>query len=294
MAIRDAGSVSPRIAIVRRPSRRNRVRGAVALVVALLAVDTAAAPAPTPAADGEALYVSQCATCHGRGGRGDGPDAFLFTSKPRNLRDGFLDRYKTHDLVRRILDAESLPLPLDVDVLRARVDEIEALVAHLRSIPVGNWRLTTHGQRIFLDRCQSCHGSYGRPEGKGLADPDRPPADLSSNEFQRSVDDRQLLLAVRHGRPGMPAIPLLRDDDDARALVAYVRALSPGFELYERYCAVCHGTDGHPGHVVEPSRRPSVVFDREYFAHHDLDRLRVTVWHMLDEKKPMMPHFRGS
>jgi mono/diheme cytochrome c family protein len=120
----------------------------------------------------------------------------------------------------------------------------------------------------------------------------RTPRDLSSPEFQRSVSDRELLEIVRHGRSGMPAIPALQSGGDAELLVAYVRTLSPGRELYGTYCAGCHGEDGlGMGTAGMGPDRPDVRFDRDYFAHHDADELRRKVWHMLDREGPAMPHF---
>jgi hypothetical protein len=37
-----------------------------------------------------------------------------------------------------------------------------------------------------------------------------------------------------------------------------------------------------------------VRFDRRYFAERDPEVLRRKVWHMLDDKRPRMPHFRGA
>jgi mono/diheme cytochrome c family protein len=93
----------------------------------------------------------------------------------------------------------------------------------------------------------------------------------------------------------MPPIATLRSDADARALVAFVRVLSPGFELYSRHCASCHGDDGHPQReFVEPRQRPSTVFDRSWLERRDPAQLRAAVSHMLEERKPGMPHFRKS
>ena len=36
---------------------------------------------------GKALFAQQCASCHGSGGKGDGPAAVALTPKPRNLAD---------------------------------------------------------------------------------------------------------------------------------------------------------------------------------------------------------------
>jgi mono/diheme cytochrome c family protein len=246
------------------------------------------------ALNGRALYETHCASCHGRRGTGDGPDAALYDPPPRNLRDGFLARHSDPELVSRILDGRALPLALDPAALHARAADVEAIAAHIERLPAVNWRLTERGQEIYVDRCEICHGPYGRgattvPRGVGT------PRDLSDPAFQRSVDDDELRVVVEHGRRGMPAIPRHWTESDARALAAFVRLLSPGYERYSRYCAACHGDDGRgTGSFAEVSQPPTPVFDHAYFSHHDVEHVRAAVWHMLDEKKPTMPHFRSK
>ena len=266
------------------------------LTAAIISVSLALAGAPTLAStadaepDGAVLYLENCAACHGIGGRGDGPDASLFLPAPRDLREGFLDRYDTAEVVRRIMDGSRLVLTADPPALRAQLQNTEAIVAYMETIPNVNWHLVKRGQDLYAVRCEKCHGAFGRPP---WADPPSRARDFSSPAFQRGVSDQEMLRAVRHGRPGMPAIPALASDADAGALVAFVRVLSPGYELYTRHCAACHGVDGRPQReFVEPKRRPPVVFDRDYFAGRDPGQLRAAVSHMLAERKPSMPHFR--
>ena len=85
--------------------------GLVALATAatvVVFVVTPGAVGATPSARdrelGKALYDRQCATCHGAGGRGDGPSAGGFATKPADLADG------------RLLNA--LPDELLVNVIR--------------------------------------------------------------------------------------------------------------------------------------------------------------------------------
>jgi mono/diheme cytochrome c family protein len=47
-------------------------------------------PASREIASGRQLYVTHCAVCHGAEGRGDGPSAAGFATKPSNLADGRL------------------------------------------------------------------------------------------------------------------------------------------------------------------------------------------------------------
>lgn len=69
---------------------------------------------------GEALYVAHCATCHGLGGRGDGPMAGVLMIKPVNLTE--------------LAAANGGTFPLDRVV--KRIDGRDPLVSHGSPMPV--------------------------------------------------------------------------------------------------------------------------------------------------------------
>lgn len=240
---------------------------------------------------GSDLYRLHCASCHGTTGRGDGPDTAIFATPPPDLRTGFLSRYATDELVRRVRDGQPAQLALDPDALRARAGEVEELVAYLRRLPSLDWARIAAGRNLYAARCESCHGVRGHAPPT-LPSGVRPPRDLSDPRFQRGVDDAQMALVVRHGRHGMPALTPRVSEADARPLAAFVRVLSPGFVMYSRYCANCHGEDGRGATVA--SGRPAVVFDRGYFARQDPDELRKNIWHMVAEQEPKMPHYGAT
>jgi mono/diheme cytochrome c family protein len=247
-----------------------------------------------PPPDGAILYRSACAPCHGSTARGDGPDAELFSPPPRDLREGFLHRYAEEALVRRILDGAELPLALDPGRLQRRASEVEDIITHLERLPGIDWDVVERGEELYVDRCERCHGPSGRPDPPPPG-PGASPRDLTSLEYQKATSDRELVIAVRHAREGMPPLPRQYSVDDVRALVAYVRILSPGLVLYAQHCMACHGEDGRPTYdPIEELRRPRVVFDRAYFTHRDPEELRRKVWHMLGEHQAQMPHFRGK
>jgi mono/diheme cytochrome c family protein len=269
------------------------------VVAAVLVHPTRAVAAQTPNSgtppgtpDGRRLYREYCSSCHGVGGNGNGPDAAIFVARPRSLREGFLKKYSTDELVRRVREGRPLELALDLPALRARAGEVEALVAYMKRLPGVDWDLVAPGEDIYEERCALCHGATGRP-GPTLPEGVKRPRDLSDPSFQSSVNDTELALVVRHGRAGMPALTPRVSEDEAPELAAYVRLLSPGYELYSKYCAACHGDTGQGnGNLAEPIIEPRVVFNRDYFTHIDPERLRANVWHMVRDEKPMMPHFR--
>ncbi|MFI4932676.1 MAG: c-type cytochrome [Burkholderiales bacterium] len=239
------------------------------------------------------LYLQQCAPCHGVSGRGDGPNAAIFVSKPRDLRGDFLDKYPTNDLVRRILDGRPLELALDLPAMRARAADVESLIAYMQRLPEVDWHTADQGSAVYITRCEPCHGAYGRSTG-ALPPGVRAPRDFSDPAFQHAMSDAELVTAARHGRAGMPALTPRVTEEQARQVTTFVRLLSPGFTTYSEYCADCHGAHGTgTGSFAEVAPAPTVIFDRAYFARCDPEALRGTVWHMLDEHQPSMPHFRG-
>jgi mono/diheme cytochrome c family protein len=262
---------------------------ALGFVMLLLIVPRAGA-APL---DGRALYLQHCAVCHGQDGRGDGPDAALFINPPRNLRTGYLDTHSTAEVVQWVLDGRRQRLALDLPALRERTADVESIMAHLRHIPEVDWGAVDQGQVLFGARCAPCHGPFGRPVG-ALPPGVRPPRDLSDPDFQRASSEGDILIAVRHGRDGMPALTPRLSEKEARQVAAFVRVLSPGYATYTTYCAQCHGDHGiGVGSFGESYPVPTVVFDRAYFARRDPAEVRRSVRHMLDEHRPRMPHFRA-
>jgi mono/diheme cytochrome c family protein len=260
-----------------------------ALVLLVAVVTLRAAGAADPPRDGG--YVLLCASCHGPAGRGDGPWASTFDPPPANLRERLLASRDPQEAVRRVLDGRKL-VALDPARARAHGTEVEALVTYLERLPGIDWERAERGEEVYVARCETCHGRFGHPSPAPGATGPRP-RDLSDPTFQSATSDERLGYLVRHGRSDMPAVPEL-PSGDLRPLVVYVRLLSPGFELYTRYCASCHGDDGRADDLVEPGTAPMVRFDRDYFAKRDPEVLRKKVWHMLEDRKPRMPHFRGA
>lgn len=258
-------------------------------VVALaLAIATQAGAA----VEGGRLYREHCAPCHGPTGRGDGPNAALFSITPRDLHDGVLGRYDTTDLVRRVRDGRTLELALDLPALRAHARKVDDVVAHMKRLPTLDWGLVDEGWGIYMQRCERCHGRFGRPSAS-FPSGVRPPRPLGDPAFQRSMDDAALREAIRHGREGMPAPTPRPAADEVALLAGFIRILSPGFETYSQYCAACHGDDGHGAPAIDPAL-PTVVFDASYFRRTDPERLHDAVWHMMEQNQPSMPHFQRA
>lgn len=240
---------------------------------------------------GARLYRWNCAFCHGLTGRGDGPDADLFDPPPGDLRSKLVTRQSADALYAKIRDGEQLDLALDIEALQARAREIEALAAHLKRLPTVDWPTVEAGVDLYLVRCERCHGLFGRPPDVLPAGVDRP-VDLSDPDFQQSIAREELLEAVRHQRKGMTPLSAPLSPFQAKQVAAFVRLLSPGLELYQRYCTVCHGGDGRGGGPFGEVVGGPPVLDESYFRRRDPEQLRAAIWHMLRNSKAAMPHFR--
>jgi mono/diheme cytochrome c family protein len=287
-------AVPPQVATPLLSSDMTRKVSFVAIALAL----GASLPARTEARlrsdlRGEQLYQRECAACHGPNGRGDGPEAASFAPPPRDLRDGFLRLYDPDELVARIRTGEPLTIEIDRAALRRRSATIEDILAHVRRLAVVRWDDIEAGSAIYAERCEECHGPFGRPLQPTVSDAKAgKPRDLSSPGFQRSTTDAQLLDLAQHGRADMPSMPPIARSD-LNALRAYLRFLSPGFELYSTWCAGCHGDEGKgDGDFANGDDRPTVVFDRAFLAQRSAGELREQVQHMLEKQEGSMPHLQ--
>jgi mono/diheme cytochrome c family protein len=280
-------------------SRRAPVRTALrcSAVAVLVLLSTAAAAKERVEPSGRELYLDECAHCHGPSGRGDGPEASYFTPRPRDLRTGFLDVYDDEEIVARIRDGTPLALEFDPEGLRTRVQQVEQLTAHLRRLPSIDWARVDEGSAIFTERCEICHGPFGKPWPPAFLPEgvQKPPRDLWDPEFQHEKSDAELVAAIQHGRNAMPGIPGLQGEEQAKKLLPFIRLLSPGFELYSYYCAVCHGDDGRADAVmVADEYKPRVVFDRAWLERKDPEQLQIDAVHMVSKHGTGMPHFREA
>jgi mono/diheme cytochrome c family protein len=268
------------------------------------------APTPPPRRQahrlthGEALYLRNCADCHGWEGRGAGPVADLFGIQPPSLRrPGLWAEYSDAELMGKVLYGKELSVPLETGTSLSSNVDLTVTIAHLRRLPSMAWDQVNRGQEIYDSLCVYCHGLYGRGDGMMAQQLPAPPRDLSSPLFQSQVSDADLLRLMADGKGAMPGVGDLLDADQLRAVLTYVRMLSPGYELYTRFCAVCHGADGHPPEMdteaigeaeAMPEELPQVAFNQAYFRTHSEQQVRRGAQHMLRHSRAIMPHFNGQ
>ena len=167
---------------------------ATAAVVVFPSAQGRAVGAPTSARDlehGKALYDRQCAGCHGPGGRGDGPSATGFATKPADFTDGRLMNPLPDDFLVNVIRhggpaeglAPTMP-PFEKFLSDAQTAQVVAYVRSLanppfRTAPPSVVRVPGAPQQpIFFNHvvhagsfgidCQYCHADARRSEYAGL------------------------------------------------------------------------------------------------------------------------------
>lgn len=219
---------------------------------------------------GEFLYASACQSCHGPEGRGGLGGQIANPIFLKSVSDDFLWRTiaygKDDTAMRGFLEpgAAGALMPMsgaDIDHIIAYLRELESR-PHVepleRVLASASVRL---GNEIYHGKggCAQCHGAQGEgASGPALGDPD----------FLNVASDGYLVGTIILGRDHTEMLSFYRGGnvnltmEEVESVVAWLRSLQDldslprryvnssessvqqGQELYLKYCAGCHGTDG--------------------------------------------------
>lgn len=256
---------------MKAPTTLTIIMSAALVLGPAAAVEAGIGPSSLSGEDGEALFLRYCSSCHGKTGRGDGPNApFLGDSPPRDLTDPvYLGKLSDERLFKVIAEGgRSVELSNFMPPFRHTLDRerISRLVAFVRKLSlerrkIGEPMPEEIGARLVVELgCPNCHKIGNLPPR-----PVAPPLDDAGGKF-RAAWLTEFLRAPRRIRPvGYVPLSLSRMPDfrlspeEATALTAHLlsrrrelgKAAVPGpgasragensFLLLLRYgCRACH------------------------------------------------------
>lgn len=215
---------------------------------------------------GDYVFQRNCATCHGKRGRGDGELAGDVAVRPRDFRKGVFKFRSTPigflptdaDLERTIRNGISGSMMPSFASLGD--SEVRAVIAYVKGFsprwknpelkaaplvipPRPEWfdaaeRAADHaaaGGKIFAAHCASCHGAAGKgdgPAGERMVDvwgDAIVPADLSKGEFRSGPEPGDLFRTIATGLDGTPmaGYGAVLEAESIWELVAFIRSLGP-------------------------------------------------------------------
>jgi len=202
----------------------------VALASAFWSRTGAGASTSRELASGRQLYVTHCVVCHGEAGRGDGPSAAGFATKPSDLADGRLMNPLPDEFIVNVIlrggPAEGLSPgmpPFGAYLGEAQTRDITAYLRSLASPPfrpeAARPLVTVPGaprQPIFFSHlihagsfqidCQFCHADARRSQYAGLPSVERC---LGCHKIIGAQDNPEIAKIHEYARRGEP-IPWVR------------------------------------------------------------------------------------
>jgi mono/diheme cytochrome c family protein len=194
-------------------------------------------------AEGRVIYQSVCWTCHGAGGRGDGPVAQTDTvGVPQDFIAGDYAERSVDDLVDRF-EASLTGTGVDPDhphmqsvLALLKPDRFRTALSYIPVLayPPGIPGSAVTGMDLYQTRCVACHGEKG--DGQGFAADAlkvMKPADFRSDTLVAAGDYEGLFNRIREGGrtvhgSSMPPWGQALSDTELWDLVAYVATFQEG------------------------------------------------------------------
>ncbi|MEN8189093.1 MAG: c-type cytochrome [Thermodesulfobacteriota bacterium] len=219
----------------------------------------AGSPAFAKGKDGKTIYENNCLSCHGVKGDSRSATAANLLVKPRNFTLGLYkfkstpgDSLPTDDDLRKVikngLSGSSMPnfrLMSDAD-LNAVVGYIKSLsprfanekpgvAAVAPKIPgfVGTKASRDEGAKLFVTRCEMCHGSRAsrtnvtfmlKWPGSAICNDRVRPADFTAGRIKRGITVEDIFMSITSGADNTPmlAFDKMLSEDERWHLVSYI------------------------------------------------------------------------
>lgn len=218
--------------------------GSLAASAAPLSQDGSTNP-PQPL-EGKTSYLTNCASCHGASGQGDGASASGLSVKPAAL--GQYDVIAERSLLELFDITKNGKMQQMMPPWKNQLSdqEIWDTVAYAWSLHTSAQEIAS-GAAVYAANCATCHGADGKGAQAG--------PDLTNFDATSGVSQATWAASVANGKGAMPGFEGKLPEADRRAAVAYVRTLSLGGPLFRAALApstgvisgtVTNGTTGQP------------------------------------------------
>ena len=185
-----------------------------------------------PQAEGERIYESFCASCHGRYGRGEGPLATSLQVRPPDFTDPAWRAGRSDEAILQAITGErhasmAVGSVFSEDVLRGAVQYVGSLATPGQHVSL------KQGSDLYNASCWVCHGRSGQGDGPAaLNRPGPKPRDFTSPDFVIEGREEEVARVIRmgaeaafHGSPLMIEWGPRLSEQQIQDLVAYLKTL---------------------------------------------------------------------
>lgn len=173
------------------------------------------------ASRGEKVFAEACASCHGAGGKGDGPAMKNLLPVATNLAAG---RFTRDAILRSITHGvPGTAMPAFPSLSDEQTRDVVAFTMRIGQGEPAGGNVADEVKQLFATHCASCHGASGGGDGFNAPTLSRAP----TNFHLRQPSNEHAFAAIAEGMPGtaMPSWKAKLSHAQMKQLTEFVRTL---------------------------------------------------------------------
>jgi len=174
---------------------------------------------------GRAVFLANCAGCHGKRGDGRGPAASALWPHPADLTAAHFSSARISQVLWHGVPGTAMSSFQELSTT-----ELKSLVAFVSSLgpkePLtlsADMDILVRGQNVFTARCAACHGRKGAGDGPSARRLTRLPTDFTKKRPSRE----RARYVLEHGLPNTAMVPMAQNLSliEEEAVIMYLRSL---------------------------------------------------------------------